>query len=141
MGDREPVVREKPRRTILIVDDDVRVLDLTGEMLRLAGYNVLKASIPSEAILVFEHNRAEIGLVLSDLHMPGLNGPELAGILRQRCPELPVVYMSAGADSCAPPDVLQKPFKMTELWLKVSDCLNLTAATATGYAHEMNSQA
>ena len=129
MRDREPFSSTKPAETVLVVDDDVRILALTGEMLRLAGYRVLKASVASEAVLIFERNAAEIDLVLSDVQMPGLTGPELAGRLRQRNPDLPVVFMTACTEDCAPPDALQKPFKMADLWSKISDALKGELAT------------
>ena len=68
-------------------------------MLRLAGYRVLKTNIASEADLIFERNAAEIDLLLSDVQMPSLSGPELAVRLRQRNPRLPVVFMSGCAES------------------------------------------
>jgi two-component system, cell cycle sensor histidine kinase and response regulator CckA len=136
MGNGEGIGWIKHERTVLVVDDDVRILALTGEMLRLAGYRVLKANIASEADLIFERNAAEIDLVLSDVQMPGLTGPELAGRLRQRSPDLPIVFMSGCTDDCAPPDVLQKPFKMKDLWSKISDALNGAPATPAGHARE-----
>jgi FixJ family two-component response regulator len=93
-------------------------------MLRLAGYRVLETNIPSEADLIFERNTAEIELLVSDVQMPSLTGPELAIRLRQRNPRLPVVFMSACADNSGPPGTLQKPFRMADLWSKVSDALN-----------------
>ena len=132
----------KPAETVLVVDDDVRILTLTGEMLRVAGYRVLKASVASEAVLIFERNGTEIDLVLSDVQMPGLTGPELAIRLRQRNPRLPVVFKSGCAENSGPPDTLQKPFKMADLWSKVSDALNSALAAApTGHARYVKSEA
>ena len=102
MRDRE-LGGSASRRNGSVVDDDVRILALTGEMLRLAGYRVLKANVASEAVLIFERNAAEIDLVLSDVQMPGLTGPELAGRLRQRNPDLPIVFMTGCTEDCAPP--------------------------------------
>ena len=78
MRDREPFGATKTAETVLVVDDDVRILALTGEILQVAGYRVLKASVSSEAVPIFERNAEEIDLVLSDVQMPGLTGPELA---------------------------------------------------------------
>src|SRR5450759_5877163 len=124
MRDREPVDSTKPAETVLVVDDDVRILALTGEMLRVAGYRVLKANLASEAVLIFERNAAEIDIVLSDVQMPGLTGPELACRLRQRNPDLPVVFMTGCTEDCAPPGALQKTFKMANLWSKISAALH-----------------
>lgn len=142
MSNGEGVGCIRHERTVLVVDDDVRILALTGEMLRLAGYRVLKANIASEADLIFERNAAEIDLLLSDVQMPSLSGPELAVRLRQRNPRLPVVFMSGCAENSGPPDTLQKPFKMADLWSKVSDALSgALAATPTGQARNMKPQA
>ena len=138
MRDREPVGSTKRAETILVVDDDVRILALTEEMLRVAGYRVLKTNVASEAVLIFERNAAEIDIVLSDVQMPGLTGPELACRLRQRNPDLPIVFMTGCSEDCAPPDALQKPFKMADLWSKISDALNgEIATTPAGYTRKM----
>ena|ERR1017187_5222615 len=142
MRDREPLGSTKLAGTVLVVDDDVRILALTAEMLRLAGYRVLKTNIASEADLIFERNAAEIDLLLSDVQMPSLSGPELAVRLRQRNPRLPVVFMSGCAESNGPPGTLKKPFKMADLWSKVSDALNgALAATPASHARDMKSEA
>jgi FixJ family two-component response regulator len=142
MRDREPLGSTKLAGTVLVVDDDVRILALTAEMLRLAGYRVLKTNIASEADLIFERNAAEIDLLLSDVQMPSLSGPELAVRLRQRKPRLQVVFMSGCAEGSGPPGTLQKPFKMADLWSKVSDALNgALAITPTGHPPELKPQA
>jgi CheY-like chemotaxis protein len=141
MRDRELSGSTKPAETVLVVDDDVRILALTGEMLRVAGYRVLKANVASEAVLIFERNAAEIDLLLADVQMPSLSGPELAVRLRQRSPELPIVFMTGCTEDCAPPDALQKPFKILDLWSKISDALNGAVATPAGHAREMKSEA
>jgi CheY-like chemotaxis protein len=111
-------------------------------MLRLAGYRVLKASIASEADLIFERNLAEIDLLLSDVQMPSLTGSELTIRLRKRNPRLPVVFMSGSAENSGLPGTLQKPFKMADLCSKVSDALNgAPASTPTGHARKMKLQA
>jgi FixJ family two-component response regulator len=124
MGNWASAGSTKPTGTVLVVDDDVSILELTGKMLRLAGYRVLETNIPSEADLIFERNTAEIDLLVSDVQMPSLTGPELAIRLWQRNPRLPVVFMSACADNSGPPGTLQKPFRMADLWSKVSEALN-----------------
>jgi CheY-like chemotaxis protein len=141
MRDRELSGSTKPAETVLVVDDDVRILALTGEMLRVAGYRVLKANVASEAVLIFERNAAEIDLLLADVQMPSLSGPELAVRLRQRSPELPVVFMTGCTENCAPPGALQKPFKILDLWSKISDALNGAVATPAGHTREMKSEA
>ena len=96
---------------------------MTGEMLRLAGYRVFQANIASEADQIFERNAAEIDVLLSDVQMPCLTGPELAVRLRLRKPRLPVVFMSGFGEIAGPPGTLQKPFRIAELYSKVADAL------------------
>lgn len=99
---------------------------------------MLKTNVASEAVLIFERNAAEIDIVLSDVQMPGLTGPELAGRLLQLSPDLPIVFMTGCSEDCAPPEALQKPFKMADLWSKISDALNgEPATTPAGYTRKM----
>ena len=124
MDNRECVGDTGPARTVLVVDDDARILGLTATMLRLAGYHVIEANLAAEALLIFEQNATEIDLVLSDVQMPGVTGPDLARSLKQRNPDLPIVFMTACAGDIAPPNTLQKPFKMADLYAKVAGALN-----------------
>ena len=60
--------------TVLVVDDDERVLKITVKMLEVFGYRVLSAATPAEAVIIFEAHRNEIDLLLSDVNMPGCRG-------------------------------------------------------------------
>jgi FixJ family two-component response regulator len=120
---REPAGFPQPAGTVLVVDDDAGVLAMTGEMLRLAGYRVFQANIVSEADQIFERNAAEIDVLVSDVQMPSLTGPELAVRLRVRKPRLPVVFMSGFGEIEGPPGTLQKPFRIADLYSKVADAL------------------
>jgi CheY-like chemotaxis protein len=84
----------KGRATILVVDDDADVLDLTGEVLEEAGYEVIRASGPEPALEVLRGTRA-VHLLLTDIVMPGLNGLALADEARRLRPDLRVLYTSA----------------------------------------------
>src|SRR5690242_5804709 len=83
--------------TVLVVDDDARILRVVGLMLSTEGYRVLKADGPEEAVRVFEQKADEIDLLLSDVMMPGMSGPELETRLHQVRPELPVILMTGNA--------------------------------------------
>ena len=78
---------------ILLVDDDPIVLKLTQTVLAGAGYRVATAANASEAIRAF-HRQRGIGLVVTDVHMPGLNGLELAEMIAIERPATPIVVMS-----------------------------------------------
>jgi FixJ family two-component response regulator len=111
-------------------------------MLRLAGYRVVETNAPSEADLIFEHNTVKIDLLVSEVQMASLTGPQLAIRLWQRNPRLPVVFMSACAGVSGLPGTLRKPFKMAELWSKVSEALSNAPVNPTpDNARKTNPQA
>lgn len=76
---------------ILVVDDEVPILTLSKRILEGAGYEVMVASEGREALGLFARHRAEIGLVLTDLAMPGMNGFTLLWALRRSKPDLRVM--------------------------------------------------
>ncbi|TCV94037.1 two-component system chemotaxis response regulator CheY [Luteibacter rhizovicinus] len=80
--------------TVLIVEDDRNVLDITGFMLELAGYHVLTASNATDALsAVREH--PDIGLVFTDVNMPGdMDGIEMLNELRRLGLSIPVLVVS-----------------------------------------------
>ena len=80
-----------PAGTILIVDADEAVLGLCHLILSPAGYEVLVACDGGEALALFERRHADIGLVLTDLSLPGLNGFTLAWALRRSKPDVQVM--------------------------------------------------
>ena len=93
MGEREP---DKP--TILLVEDESVVRDVTRQVLEYAGYRVLESDGPEEALRLGHEHRGRIGLLLSDVVMPGMTGPELALRLQRLQPGLITVFMSGYAD-------------------------------------------
>ena len=82
------------QETVLVVEDDPFVRQLVDQLLSAAGYRVLVAGDGAEALLMAEDRLADIGLVLTDVLMPEVNGVELARTLRRRRSDLPVVFMS-----------------------------------------------
>lgn len=85
-----PTVAEEVGR-ILIVDDEDEILKLSSRILERAGYEVLMASEGREALGLFMRHRTEIGLVITDLAMPGMNGFTLIWALRRAKPDLRVM--------------------------------------------------
>src|SRR5204862_364287 len=82
--------------TILIIDDDPDIVDLTTSFLTQAGFKVIGTTDPEEAIRLVETNHS-IKLVLSDVSMPGLDGPEVVRrALKSRDGDVRVVFMSGG---------------------------------------------
>jgi CheY-like chemotaxis protein len=119
-----------PRRegvTVLLAEDDVVMRRLTRKMLEEHGYGVLEAEDGKSALDVIGSNHAAIDLVLTDVVMKGMNGPELVLRLIDSHPSMKVVYMSGytgelvanhGIDSDI--RLLEKPFTRADL-LKIVD--------------------
>ena len=117
--------------TILAVDDDGSVLGLLGDILRQAGYRVLLANGGWSAIQAYEKSEERVHLLLTDVIMPKLSGPELAKWLLARRPEVKVLYMSGYTDdklrevsvSDSGIALLQKPFRREDLMRKLKELL------------------
>ena len=128
------------QRTILVVEDQPEVRALLSDALEMLGYWVLAAAHPNEALAIADEHAEEIDLVLTDVVMPVMNGPELARRLMRRHPFLRVLYLSGhGAEALAAlgvpggDTVLKKPFTMDALIERVSGALEpLSAPVASG---------
>lgn len=118
--------------TIMLVEDEQMILDVTGTMLNLQGYNVLTALTPGEAIRLAREHGDHISLLMTDVVMPEMNGRDLAKNLLTICPNLKHLFMSGyTADVIAQHGVLddgvyfiQKPFSMKELVAKIREVLD-----------------
>ena len=79
---------------VFVVDDDDLVLRAVGRVLTRARYDVSTFRSGSEALSAVEKSGGDIDLLISDLHMPGMDGFELLGRVRSSWPDLPVVVLS-----------------------------------------------
>ena len=117
-------------RTILLVDDEQSVRAIVVKILRRANYKVLEAENGEAALRISESHPDKIDLLISDMYMPGLRGPEVAKALAPQRPGLRVLFMSGYADqdsrSGVPPgaNFLNKPFSGKELAAAVEAVLN-----------------
>lgn len=93
--------------TILVVDDERGIRDVTEKMLAGHGYKVLTARDGSEAIAVYRRHRDEIKMVLTDLMMPGMDGVTMSGILKKMDPGIKIVA-SSGIGSVRSRDTKEK---------------------------------
>lgn len=121
--------------TILLVEDEKGVRDLVRSMLIQRGYKVLSAGDCEVALKIARSHPTQIDLLIADVVMPGLNGPELARRLRALRPNLRVLFMSgfvreASMKSATLPDAafLEKPFPPDALVGKVQEILQKGSA-------------
>jgi two-component system cell cycle sensor histidine kinase/response regulator CckA len=84
--------------TALVVDDDAAVRSAVREILQLTGYLVLEAHSGEEAVRICAGQEGPIHLLLSDVVMPVMSGPEVAQRLARMRPEIRVLYMSGYSD-------------------------------------------
>jgi two-component system cell cycle sensor histidine kinase/response regulator CckA len=109
------------KETILLVDDEQSVRSIVLKILRRAGYSVLEADNGEEALRIAESSPDKIDLLVTDMFMPGLRGPEVAARLALTRPGLRVLFMSGYADQDARTGVpdganfLNKPFSGADL--------------------------
>lgn len=85
--------------TVLVVDDDAAVMTVVNCMLETGGYNVLLAPRADVALRLVGRNDLKIDLVLLDVVMPDLTGPELAERILALRPRMKVLFMSGFSDS------------------------------------------
>ncbi len=125
------VRRARPGETVLVVEDDEAVGRLTGNMLADLGYEVLSATGGHSALEVAARHPGRIDLLLTDVMMPGMKGPELARKLLAVRPETRVLFMSGYAaegvlrevSDLASASMLLKPFTPTSLGRKLNEVL------------------
>ncbi|RLA41371.1 MAG: hybrid sensor histidine kinase/response regulator [Gammaproteobacteria bacterium] len=116
--------------TILVVDDETKLLALCGEILSQQGYNVLPASNCSEALQLLEGN--SVDLMFSDVVMPDMDGYELAMIVAEKYPTIKI-QMTSGftddrqhgiGDNSLHQNLLVKPYRALALLGKIRDLLD-----------------
>jgi two-component system cell cycle sensor histidine kinase/response regulator CckA len=125
------VVVENGIETILLVDDDDYLRRSAARALRSRGYTVVEAGSGKAALDAFR-DRAGIHLLLTDVVMPGMDGRELAELVRAQCPAAKVLYMSGYTDDAvvrhgvSQGDVIliEKPFRIRALAGKIREVLD-----------------
>ncbi|MBV8848986.1 MAG: PAS domain-containing protein [Methylobacteriaceae bacterium] len=118
--DEEPAAQIDPnlhgRAVILLVDDDQQVRPLTASFLRDLGYTIIEAPT-AEIAFALAHAPEALDLVITDVVMPGADGPKLASRLRRERGDLPILFITGHADPSELKNerVLQKPFSHVDL--------------------------
>lgn len=128
-----PVPPAKPpfSATVLVIEDEPAVLNLTSEILSHAGYMVLQADHPKAALEVVANTDGAIDLVVTDIVMPEMKGQEIVAEVLKRHPGAAVIYMSGYSHTAMPegtklPDdvrYIQKPFSAQRLLEQVAAAL------------------
>lgn len=134
------VRRARPGETVLVVEDDEAVGRLTGNMLADLGYGVLSATGGDMALELAARHPGRIDLLLADVMMPGMKGPELARKLLGARPETRVLFMSGYAaegvlrelSDLASAGMLLKPFTPTSLGRKLHEVLETSPRQGDG---------
>jgi two-component system cell cycle sensor histidine kinase/response regulator CckA len=119
---------KKTPQTILVVEDHVLLLKLIKDILEDAHYTVLAANSAKKAILVEAAHSGTIDLLLSDVMMPGMSGPDLAKTLKKQRPKMRIILMSAYPDGALLVlnygwHFIQKPFMPLALVGRIKDVL------------------
>jgi len=113
--------------TILVVDDELSLLNLTHEILSSHGFNVILANSAKEALDILKHK--SINIMISDVIMPEMDGYQLAAIVKEKYPEVKIQLASGFTDERNVDmvdehlrnNVLNKPFSSQELLLRMRD--------------------
>ena len=118
--------------TVLLVDDDNSIRKVLYEYLEEGGYNVLSAANGADALGICRRFRHPIALLLTDVEMPGMSGPELVEQALRLRPLMRILFMSGGAPggasgtTCFGPTspILAKPFKGGALMDRIKHALS-----------------
>jgi len=128
----EKNISKKATGTILLVEDEDSILNITKKMLTGSGYSVVTSNRPSEALKLVSEYNGNIDILLSDVVMPEMNGFELSQKILSMKPEVRVLFMSGyTANIIATNGIdndkihfIQKPFSITELNNKLHTIIN-----------------
>jgi len=138
--ERSPIGVSRGTETILLVEDDPQLRELSSSVLSHCGYRVLAAATPEEGIGICESNHHEIRLLVTDVVMPRMNGRQLAERIQKVCPKIRVLYISGYTDNAIvhygvlDPGLwfLAKPFTLSALVAKVREVLDSATSSAPG---------
>jgi signal transduction histidine kinase/ActR/RegA family two-component response regulator len=122
---------DRGTETILLVEDNDELRGSTRGLLEALGYRVMVAASGEEAFAVLDGESGDVDLVISDVVMPGMSGPEIVERLRQRNPAIRAIFISGYTDNVVLRhgilegefDFLEKPYSVNRLAAKVREVL------------------
>jgi CheY-like chemotaxis protein len=131
-GDTATRLGIRGTETVLLVEDDERIRELALSTLERFGYTMLTAANGKEALRVAADHRGAIDLLLTDVVIPTVSGPELAKRIQVLFPEVRVLFMSGYTDDAVirlgllqgTVSFIQKPFGQVDLARKVREVLD-----------------
>jgi PAS domain S-box-containing protein len=123
----------KGSETILLVDDEAIIIDVSKRMLEKLGYRIVIARSGSEAIEIYKNNRTKIDIVILDMVMPGTGGGEAYDKLKEIAPAIKVLLSSGYSINGKAREILnrgcngfiQKPFNLKQLSQKIREILDM----------------
>ncbi|MCZ6491298.1 MAG: response regulator, partial [Acidobacteria bacterium] len=126
-------------KTVLLVEDTIQVRQMVRLFLQRAGYTVLEASDGAEALQIAQQSRQPIHMLLTDVIMPEMNGPDLAARLTEDLTEIKVLYMSGYSNHPvvqesvlkAGASFIAKPFTPDTLLQKVREVFDTPAKVSS----------
>jgi two-component system, cell cycle sensor histidine kinase and response regulator CckA len=117
--------------TILLVDDEKMILEVSRKMLEILGYRVYTAGSGQDMVAVYTEKKNEIDLVILDMIMPGMSGGEAFDRLKEINPDVAIILSSGYSLSGQAQEImdrgckgfLQKPFRLEKLSGKIREIL------------------
>lgn len=133
----QPVRDLTGRERILIVEDEESVRTFSARALSVTGYEVHEAESGEEALEKLDEIEGELDLIISDVVMPEMDGPTLLKHVRQRFPDLKVIFVSGYAEESVRRDIeddrsvefLPKPYSLDQINMKVKEVLQASEET------------
>lgn len=118
--------------TILLVEDEVPVRMFSSHALANKGYKILESETGEEALNIMKNRGSEVSLIITDVIMPGMNGPTLITEIQKTYPAVKVIFMSGYAEEAFSKTYgidgdfhfLSKPFTLKQLATKVKEVLS-----------------
>lgn len=129
MEGREAEISAKATGTILVIEDEELVMDVTREMLERMGYRVLEARTGKAAVEIAEAFKEEIEIAILDIKLPDIGGEKVYPLIKGACPNMKVIVSSGyavdgpaqGILDAGAEDFIQKPYSLGELAEKIRE--------------------